>query len=63
MPLLIAAAKQDENGETHLQLARAFQALGRSADAQAAMAEYQKRHQRTAAPTTATEQRLTPPKN
>jgi predicted Zn-dependent protease len=62
LPHLIRAAKDDEDGETHLQLARAFQALGRSADAQAAMAEYQKRRQRTLPLTTATERTLTPPK-
>lgn len=63
VPHLTIAAKQDEDGGTHLQLARAFQALGRSADAQKAMAEYQKRHERTASLATAAgEKALTPPK-
>jgi predicted Zn-dependent protease len=62
LPHLSAAAKEDEHGDTHYQLARAYQALGRTADAQKAMAEYQKRHQRAAPLTTATEKVLTPPK-
>ncbi len=63
LPHLTIAAKQDEDGRTHLQLARAFQALGRSADAQKAMAEYQKRHERTALLASGGgEKALTPPK-
>jgi predicted Zn-dependent protease len=61
LPHLTVAAKEDEDGETHLQLARTFQALGRPADAQKAMAEYQKRRQRTASSGNV-ERTLTPPK-
>ncbi|MBW8869009.1 MAG: tetratricopeptide repeat protein [Acidobacteria bacterium] len=61
LPHLNAAAKDDENGEIALQLARVFQALGRSAEAQKAMAEYQKRRQRTALSGNV-ERTLTPPK-
>jgi predicted Zn-dependent protease len=48
LPHLTLAAKEDEDGDAHYQLARAFQALGRSVDAERAMAEYQKRRQRVA---------------
>jgi predicted Zn-dependent protease len=58
---LNAAAKDDESGDVHYQLARAFQALGRQEDARAALAEYQKRHQRAAEPTP-TDAVLTPPR-
>ncbi|HEY7285779.1 MAG TPA: tetratricopeptide repeat protein, partial [Vicinamibacterales bacterium] len=58
---LTVAVKEDQDGDTHLQLARTFQALGRTADAQRAMSEYQRLHQR-AAPTANAEQALTPPK-
>ncbi len=61
LPHLSAAAKDDENGNVHLQLARAFQALGRGPEAQQAMAEYQKRHDR-AEPPASGEAALTPPK-
>lgn len=61
LPHLIAASKDDESGDVHYQLARAFQALGRVADAQRAMAEYQNRHQRAEQPAGA-EAVLTPPK-
>ena len=60
-PASRVAAREDVDGDAHLQLARAFQALGRPADAQKAMAEYQKRHQRTA-PSGNAEKTLTPPK-
>ena len=63
LPHLNAAAGEDENGDTHYQLARAFQALGRPAEAQKAMAEYQKRRQRTTTLSSGTAERtLTPPK-
>jgi len=63
LPHLNIAAPQDEDGRTHLQLARALQALGRSADAQKAMAEYQKRRERRASLTSGGgEKALTPPK-
>ena len=60
---LEAASAEDGNGDLHLQLARAYQALQRSDEARAAMAEYQKRHQQEAAeaPTEAKEEALTPP--
>ena len=61
LPHLIVAAKDDEDGETHLQLARAFQALGRAADAQKALADYKRLHERTA-PSGNAEKALTPPK-
>ena len=61
LPHLIVAAKDDQDGDTHLQLARAFQALGRPADAQKAMADYQRLRQR-AAPSGTAEKALTPPK-
>jgi len=64
LPHLTASLAGDEDGDTHYQLARAFQALGRSAEAQKAMAEYQKRHDRRAplaAPADAN-LTLTPPK-
>jgi predicted Zn-dependent protease len=43
LPHLEAAAPQDEDGEIHYQLARAYQAVRRVDDAQAAMVEYQAR--------------------
>ena len=49
LPHLEAAAPEDDDGDVHYQLARAFQALQRTDDAKAAMAEYQKRHQEQAA--------------
>jgi predicted Zn-dependent protease len=63
VPHLEAASADDANGELHLQLARAYQALQRGDEARAAMAEYQKRHQQEAAeaPTDAKEESLTPP--
>ena len=48
LPHLEAAATEDENGDVHYQLARAYQALQRMDDAKAAMVEYQKRHQQQA---------------
>lgn len=62
LPHLTAAARDDGNGDVHYQLGRAFQALGRPADAQKAMEEYRKRHER-AVQATATEAALTPPKH
>jgi tetratricopeptide (TPR) repeat protein len=62
LPHLNAAAKEDPNGDTHYQLARAFQSLGRTADAQKAMAVYQERHQRSVPAVTAQDAVLTPPK-
>jgi predicted Zn-dependent protease len=65
LPYLAAAAKDDDNGDVHYQLARAYQALGRPADAQRALAEYQKRQQRAAPVANGTPERpltLTPPK-
>jgi predicted Zn-dependent protease len=61
LPHLAIGVKDDQDGDTHLQLARAFQALGRPADAQKAMAEYQRLHQRSA-PSGNAEPALTPPK-
>jgi predicted Zn-dependent protease len=60
---LEAAAADDETGDVHFQLARAYQALQRPGDAQKAMAEYQKRHAQQAveAPTDPKEETLTPP--
>jgi predicted Zn-dependent protease len=62
LPHLTIGAKDDQDGDTHLQLARAFQALGRPADAQKAMSEYQKLREQ-AAPSGNAEKPLTPPKN
>jgi predicted Zn-dependent protease len=64
LPHLIAAAREDEDGDTHYQLARAYQAVGRTADAQKAMAEYQRLRQRTAPSGGAADKALTltPPK-
>ena len=61
LPHLIVASKGDQDGDVHLQLARALQALGRAADAQKAMAEYQRLRQQ-AAPSGTAEKALTPPK-
>ena len=61
LPHLTIAVKEDQDGETHLQLARALEALGRPADAQKAMAEYQRLRQQ-AAPSGTVEKTLTPPK-
>ena len=62
---LNAAATEDQDGDTHYQLARALQALGRAAEAQKAMTEYQKRRQRTSPLGSGAPDRtlaLTPPK-
>jgi predicted Zn-dependent protease len=61
---LEAAAAQDADGDVHYQLARAYQALGRTAEAQTSMTEYQKRHDRAAPqPSGETADKLlTPPK-
>jgi predicted Zn-dependent protease len=48
LPHLEAAASQDEDGDVHYQLARAYQALRRMDEAKTAMAEYQKRHDQLA---------------
>ena len=48
LPHLEAAAAEDEDGDVHYQLARAYQALQRTDAARDAMAEYQKRHQEQA---------------
>jgi predicted Zn-dependent protease len=48
LPHLEAAATEDEDGDVHYQLARAYQALQRVDEARAAMTEYQKRHQEQA---------------
>ena len=61
---LDAAAREDDDGDVHYQLARAYQALERPVDAKKALAEYQKRRER-AAPTLsgdAADKPLTPPK-
>jgi predicted Zn-dependent protease len=65
LPHLNAAVREDEDGDTHYQLARALQALGRAAEAQKAMTEYQKLRQRAAPLASGTADRtltLTPPK-
>jgi predicted Zn-dependent protease len=61
---LEAAASQDEDGDRHYQLARAYQALERPIEAQKAMMEYQKRRERAAPRRTgdAGDMPLTPPK-
>jgi len=64
VPHLKAAAADDEDGDVHYQLARAYQALDRPVEAQKAMTEYQKRRQR-AAPKQSSDggdKVLTPPK-
>jgi predicted Zn-dependent protease len=62
LPHLEAAKAEDTKGDVFLQLARAYQAMQRAPDAQAAMAEYQRRKQEDApAPDQATEPVLTPP--
>jgi len=63
VPHLEATAANDENGDVHLQLARAYQALQRADAARNAMTEYQKRHQQEAAepPSDRKEESLTPP--
>jgi predicted Zn-dependent protease len=48
LPHLEAAAAEDDDGDVHYQLARAYQALQRMDEAKAAMAEYQKRHREQA---------------
>ena len=60
---LRAAASEDEDGDVHYQLARAYQALDRPADAQRAMTEYQTRRDRAAPkPSGDADKPLTPPK-
>jgi predicted Zn-dependent protease len=60
---LKAAASEDEDGDVHYQLARAYQALERPVDARKAMTEYQKRRDRAAPkPSGDADKLLTPPK-
>jgi predicted Zn-dependent protease len=63
LPHLEAAAADDADGEVHLQLARAYQALQRTDEARKAMAVYQVRKQAQAAPApdAGPEPVLTPP--
>jgi thioredoxin-like negative regulator of GroEL len=63
LPHLEAAAADDADGQVHLQLGRTYQALGRTADAQKAMADYQLRKGQDAVPPpeAAPEPVLTPP--
>ena len=64
VPHLEAAAAEDEEGDVHYQLARAYQALGRQDEAQKALEEYQHRR-RLHPPEPGSEQQpagdLTPP--
>ena len=65
LPHLEAATKDDEDGDAHYQLARTLQALGRTADAEKALAEFQRRRQRNAPRETGAADKpltLTPPK-
>ena len=64
LPHLRAAAAEDQDGDLHYQLARAYQALDRPVEAKNAMAEFQKRRQRAASRATnsAPDAVLTPPK-
>jgi predicted Zn-dependent protease len=61
---LKTAASEDEDGDVHYQLARAYQALERPVEAQKAMTEYQKRRERAAPKLSgdAADKPLTPPK-
>ena len=62
LPFLQAAAATDEDGDVHYQLARAYQALERPAEAAKAMAVYQQRKGTEAlSPDAAPEPVLTPP--
>jgi predicted Zn-dependent protease len=63
LPFLQAAAATDEDGDVHYQLARAYQALLRPAEAAKAMAVYQQRKAQEAplSPDAAPEPVLTPP--
>ena len=62
LPFLQAAAGTDEDGDVHYQLARAYQALERPAEAAKAMAIYQQRKgQEAPSPDAAPEPVLTPP--
>ncbi len=63
LPFLQAAAATDEDGDVHYQLARAYQALLRPAEAAKAMAVYQQRKAQEAPPSpdAAPEPVLTPP--
>jgi predicted Zn-dependent protease len=61
---LSAATRDDEDGDVHYQLARAYQALARPLDAKTAMAEYQRRREHAALKLSgdAADKPLTPPK-
>ena len=63
VPHLEASIENDQDGDIHYQLARAYQALDRQEDAQKAMTEYQKRRQAAAPPPpeVAEDPVLTPP--
>jgi predicted Zn-dependent protease len=62
LPFLEAAARTDGNGDVHYQLARAYQALERPAEAAKAMAIYQQRKgEASPSPAAAPEPVLTPP--
>jgi predicted Zn-dependent protease len=63
VPYLEASIENDQDGEIHYQLARAYQALDRQDDARKAMTEYQKRRQAAAPPPSevAEDPVLTPP--
>jgi predicted Zn-dependent protease len=64
LPLLEAAVSEDQDGDRHYQLARAYQALERPVEARQAMAEYQKRRERAAPARSGdtADKPLTPPK-
>ena len=62
LPFLQAASATDEDGDVHYQLARAYQALQRPAEAAKAMAVYQQKKQEAPpSPDAAPEPVLTPP--
>ena len=63
VPQLEASLDADEDGDVHYQLARAYQAIGRTDDAQKALQEYQRRRpaQPTDAPAEPPNTTLTPP--
>ncbi len=63
VPPLESALEPDDDGDVHYQLARAYQALGRTDDAQKALQEYQRRRpaQPTDAPAEPPNTTLTPP--
>ena len=62
LPFLQTATRTDEDGDVHYQLARAYQALERPAEAAKAMAIYQQRKREASpSPDAAPEPVLTPP--